>query len=129
MSMTIAEYNQAQSPEMRVICEKLQDIISKELPEMESKIWHGGPVWFDKGNPLTGYWVRKSGVQLMFWSGADFEEPELKPGSGKFKDASITYISVDEINEATLQRWLEKAKTIQWDYKNVIKRKGVLEKL
>jgi hypothetical protein len=25
--------------------------------------------------------------------------------------------------------WIEKSKIIQWDYKNIVKRKGVLERL
>jgi len=65
----------------------------------------------------------------MFWSGADFDEPNLQEGSGKFKDASILYTSTDEINEADLKRWLEKSETIQWDYKNIVKHKGKLERL
>jgi hypothetical protein len=65
----------------------------------------------------------------MFWSGAGFKEDELKLGSGKFKDASITYTSVEQINTMDLERWIEKAQHIQWDYKNIVKRKGVLERL
>ena len=65
----------------------------------------------------------------MFWSGASFDEEDLKPGTGKFKDASITYTSVEEINTKDLKRWLKKSKAIQWDYKNIVKRKGVLERL
>ncbi len=65
----------------------------------------------------------------MFWSGVGFDEPDLKPGTGKFKDASILYNDVKEINEASLKRWLKKSETIQWDYKNIVKRKGKLERL
>jgi len=39
----------------------------------------------------------KAGIRLMFWSGASFDEDGLKPGTGKFKDASITYTSSDQI--------------------------------
>jgi hypothetical protein len=28
-----------------------------------------------------------------------------------------------------LKRWLEKSEQIQWDYKNIVKRKGKLERL
>lgn len=28
-----------------------------------------------------------------------------------------------------LKRWLRKSLTIQWDYKNIVKRRGVLEKI
>lgn len=65
----------------------------------------------------------------MFWSGADFDENGLKTGSGKFKDASITYNDPDQINAVDLQRWLKKARTIQWDYKNIVARKGKLVKI
>jgi hypothetical protein len=50
-------------------------------------------VWFLDGNPTVGYSRQKAGIRLMFWSGADFEEENLKPGTGKFKDASIIYTS------------------------------------
>lgn len=35
---------------------------------------------------------------MMFWSGASFEEAQLQPGSGKFKDASITYVLVEQVD-------------------------------
>jgi hypothetical protein len=65
----------------------------------------------------------------MFWSGASFDEEELKPGTGKFRDASVRYTAAKQINTDDLQRWLKKARDIQWDYKNIVKRKGVLERL
>lgn len=65
----------------------------------------------------------------MFWSGADFEEESLNVLGAKFKDASIFYHSPDEINSADLKRWLEKSRAIQWDYKNIVKRKGKLERV
>lgn len=30
---------------------------------------------------------------------------------------------------AELKRWLKKAQTIQWDYKNIVRNKGRLERL
>jgi hypothetical protein len=65
----------------------------------------------------------------MFWSGQGFDEEQLSVRGEKFKDASIFYSSVAEIDRDALHRWLSKAKTIQWDYKNIVKRKGVLERL
>lgn len=65
----------------------------------------------------------------MFWSGTDFDEPHLNVLGQKFKDASIFYNSSSEINETDLLRWLEKSKNIQWDYKNIVKHKGVLERI
>ena len=126
MNKDIPAYNNSQSASDREICEVLSAEINRRLPEEESEIWHAHPVWFIDGNPIAGYSKLKAGIRLMFWSGADFEEPELKIGTGKFKDASITYTAVEQINTADLARWLEKSKTIQWDYKNIIKRKGVL---
>jgi hypothetical protein len=65
----------------------------------------------------------------MFWSGADFEEDNLKIRGGKFKDASIFFTTVKQINTKVLKRWLKKSRDIQWDYKNIVKRKGFLERL
>lgn len=129
MNTEIKSYNESQAEGEREICNILMNEISRNLPEAESKIWHAHPVWFLEGNPIVGYSKLKAGIRLMFWSGADFEEEHLIPGTGKFKDASRVYTSTNQINTDDLKRWIEKSKTIQWDYKNLIKRKGKLERL
>lgn len=129
MQQDILNYNKNLTEEFAIIAEFLAKIISEKLPEAESKIWHRHPVWFLDGNPIVGYDKLKNGLRLFFWSGASFDEPQLKVGTGKFKDASITYNDIQEINELDVYRWLQKAKEIQWDYKNIVKRKGVLVRL
>lgn len=128
-SPEILQYNQQQLNDDVFICDKLAAIIDEELPNAESKIWHSHPVWFLDGNPIVGYSKQKKGIRLMFWSGADFEEEELNQQGKKFKDASIFYNSVAEIDISSLKRWLKKSQSIQWDYKNLIKRKGILERI
>lgn len=129
ISTEIHDYNGAQLPDDKAICNVLANEIMKHLPEAENKIWHGHPVWFLDGNPIVGYSKQKPGLRLMFWSGADFGEEGLNIKGGKFKDASVFYPDVAEINTKDLKRWLEKSREIQWDYKNIVKRKGVLLKL
>ena len=127
---SIQTYHNSQSEEDKEICELLYQEICKHLPEAEHKIWHAHPVWFMDGNPIVGYSKLKAGLQLLFWSGVSLEEERLVPGkSGKFKDASVTYTSIKQINTKDLKRWLNKSKEIQWDYQNIVKRKGVLERL
>lgn len=129
MNKEIKTYNSKQSPEDKKICNLLAEEIDSNLKDAESKIWHSHPVWFLDGNPVVGYSKQKAGIRLMFWSGEGFEEEKLKPGTGKFKDASVFYNSVEEINIKDLKRWLKKSKSIQWDYKNIVKRKGKLVRL
>ena len=129
MHQEIIQYNQSLSKTDQEICDLLAAEIEAALPDAENKIWHAHPVWFLEGNPIVGYSKLKLGIRLMFWSGADFDDVALKPGSGKFKDASVLFQSATEINPSQLQVWLKKSKHIQWDYKNVVKRKGKLEKL
>ncbi|QNF32265.1 DUF1801 domain-containing protein [Adhaeribacter swui] len=129
MKEEIQAYNNKQAAVENEICDSLAAIINQQLPEAESKIWHAHPVWFLEGNPVVGYSKLKNGIRLMFWSGADFEEELLQVGTGKFKDASILYTSVAQVNLPDLERWLKKARDIQWDYKNLVKRKGQLERL
>jgi hypothetical protein len=111
------------------ICTLLAEIIHDGLPKAESKLWHAHPVWFMEGNPIVGYSKQKRGIRLMFWSGQDFDEPNLNVQGEKFKDASIFYTDVSQIDTLALERWLQKAQMIQWDYKNLVKRKGVLVRL
>lgn len=129
MNKGIHSYNISQSDKDQEICNLLCDEINQNLPEAESKIWHGHPVWFLDGNPVVGYSKLKGCIRLMFWSGLDFDEENLQPGTGKFKDASIRYTQVNQIIKSELKRWLSKARDIQWDYKNIVKRKGKLERL
>lgn len=128
MSKDIQKYNDAQSNEDREICNVLFAEISRHLPQAENKIWHSHPVWFLQGNPVVGYSKLKDSVRLMFWSGQSFDEASLQK-EGTFKAAEIRYTSAQQINKDDLKRWLEKSKRIQWDYKNIVKRKGVLERL
>jgi hypothetical protein len=72
--------------------------------------------------------VRRAGVQLLFWSGRSFDEPDLLP-EGTFRAAHVHYTSVHDIKPTKLARWLRKARRIQWDYKNIVKRLGVLGKI
>ncbi len=129
MDNGILKYHDSQTKEDKEICDFLYEVISQNLPEAENKIWHAHPVWFLEGNPIVGYSKLKGCIRLLFWSGASFEEEQLNPGTGKFKDASVRYTNVKQINAEDLKRWLEKSKNIQWDYKNLIKRKGMLNRI
>lgn len=128
MNKDIQSYNTAQSSENKEICDLLAEEISHGLPEAENKIWHAHPVWFLDGNPIVGYSKLKNCIRLLFWSGQSFEEPTLH-NEGSFKAAEMRYTSVAEINKKDLARWLKKSRDIQWDYKNIVKRKGQLERL
>ncbi len=107
----------------------LADAIDAGLPEAERKVWHGHPVWFLDGNPTVGFSRQKPGVRLMFWSGKAFDEPGLDVLGGKFQDASRFYNDVGDIDAEALSRWLVKAQGIRFDYANLAKRKGRLERL
>ncbi len=128
MYANIKEYNDSQSGDDKAICQALKSEIDTHLSKAESKIWHGHPVWFIDGNPIVGYSKLKSSVQLLFWSGQAFDEDKLQD-EGSFKAAEIRYTHRDQINKGDLTRWLKKAQEMQWDYKNIVKRKGVLERL
>ena len=129
MNTEIQNYNQQFSSDDREIVEKLVKIINENLPEAENKIWHSHPVWFLEGNPIVGFSKQKAGIRLMFWSGKSFEEDKLNILGGKFQDASVFFNSVEEINENDLKNWLQKSREIQWDYKNIVKRKGQILRL
>jgi Domain of unknown function (DU1801) len=128
MNPEIAAYNTAQTSADQAICDLLAREIDKNLPEADRKIWHAHPVWFLDGNPVAGYSKLKGGVRLLFWSGQTFDEPDLK-NEGSFKAAEARYTTADQVNLPSLARWLAKARDIQWDYKNIVKRKGRLDRL
>lgn len=128
MTPDIQDYNARQSPTDRGICDLLAEQIQRGLPDADAKVWHAHPVWFLDGNPVVGYSKLKDSVRLLFWSGQGFDEPGLQ-AEGKFKAAEARYTTTDEVDVALLQQWLGKARDIQWDYQNIVKRKGKLERL
>lgn len=128
MTKEIKGYNNSQSATDKKICNLLYKAISAGLPGAENKIWHAHPVWFLDGNPICGYHKLKDCIRLLFWSGQSFDEPGLTK-EGSFKAAEVRYTSVNDIKTKDLARWLKKSKKIQWDYKNIIKRKGKLIRL
>ncbi|WP_289661855.1 DUF1801 domain-containing protein [Flavobacterium panacagri] len=128
MKQQIQEYNDSQAIKDKEICDLLYTSINENLAATENKIWHAHPVWFIDGNPIVGYSKLKDSVRLLFWSGQSFDEEQLQ-NEGSFKAAEIRYTHSDQIVIEDLKRWLEKSKEIQWDYKNLVKRKGVLIRL
>lgn len=131
ISEDILAYHKSQSADDRRVCEALAEIIERHLKGAECKVWHRHPVWFLDGNPIVGYHKLKTPepcIRLLFWSGQSFDEPGLEP-EGSFKAAEARFTDADEIKVTVLKRWLKKAAAIQWDYKNIVKRKGRLVRL
>jgi hypothetical protein len=110
----ITAYAAAKPSAHRSICVTLRGLIDAALPKATSKIWHGGPVWFDGENPAVGYDARAKGVNFIFWNGQAFDEPDLKP-VGKYGAAQATFTDVAEIDPKTVRRWLKKAKANVFD--------------
>ena len=122
------KYNAAQAPADRKICKRLAAEIERGLPEAENKVWHAHPVWFLDGNPIVGYSKLKDCVRLLFWSGQSFRTKGLQK-EGSFKAAEARYTDAAEVDAALLARWLAESRDVQWDYKNLIRRKGKLQRL
>ena len=122
------KYNAALASADRAICQLLAEHIDRHIPDAENKIWHAHPVWFLDGNPIVGYGKLKNCIRLLFWSGQSFEEDGLKK-EGSFKAAEARYTAADQIDAKKLRRWLTEAREVQWDYRNIVRRKGRLERL
>lgn len=128
MHSNTRKYNEAQAAGDREICELLAEQIERHLPEAENEVWHAHPVWFLDGNPIVGYSKLKNCVRLLFWSGQSFQEEGLAK-EGSFKAAEARYTEVRQVDPEKLARWLAEARDVQWDYKNLVRRKGQLERL
>ena len=128
MHADTAAYHDALAPGDREICRLLAAEIERVLPEAENRVWHAHPVWFLEKNPVVGYSRLKGCVRLLFWSGRSFDEPGLS-NEGTFQAAEARYTSADQVDVKSLRRWLAKARDVQWDYANLVKRKGRLERL
>jgi hypothetical protein len=131
MNKDIVTYNNnVESPELKAVCEKLAAIIQLTLPEGKtSKVWHAAPVWFINDNPIVGYNVTKKGrVNLLFWSGQSFKESGLS-AEGSFKAAEMKYDTVSDIDEAKLTKWLQESAVTMWNYRDIRKNRGIIDRL
>ncbi len=125
---TIEDYHAGLSPVDRAICDVLRTAITRALPDAEAKVWHAHPVWFLNGNPITGYSKLKTCIRLLFWSGQSFAVPGLRP-EGSFKAAEARYRTVEEIDPMAIDLWLAEARVVQWDYRNIVRNRGRLDRL
>jgi hypothetical protein len=115
---TIASYISGLEAGDAAICRVLRKEIDASLPKATSKIWHAIPVWFVGECPVVGFSLAAKQVNLLFWNGQSFDEPLLK-AAGKFKAAQIKFGDVAEIDVKLLRRWLKKAGTDVWDYRDL----------
>ena len=122
---TIDGYHATLSEADQAICDRLRQEIDAGLPEADAKMWHGHPVWFLNGNPIVGYSRLKDAVRLMFWSGQSFRVKGLK-ASGSFKAGEVRFTDAGQIDAEALAGWLAEGRDVQWDYGNIVKRKGEL---
>jgi hypothetical protein len=110
----ITSYGQAQPPAFRAMCGLLRKMIDAALPRATAKVWHGSPVWFIDDNPVVGYNATAKTVNLLFWNGQAFDEPDLKP-VGKYQAAQAVFNDVAEIDPKAIRRWLRLAKSDVFD--------------
>lgn len=129
MNDSIVEYNDHLSVDKREICELLAGLITDYLHATSNKVWQGHPTWFINSNPIVSYSSIRTGIKLLFWSGVDFDETRLQPGTDKSKYASIVYSQIEQIDENEIEGWLKKSETIQYSYKDIVKNKGNLKRL
>ncbi len=73
------------------------------------------PVWFVGEDPVVGYKSNGKNVNLLFWNGQAFNEPELR-AAGKHKAAQIQFTDIAQIDQKALRRWIGKAGKEIWDY-------------
>ena len=111
----ISLYIRALEPGHATVCRKLMKIIKAEVPNAPARLYHGSPVWFIGENAILGFRVTAGGeIQLLFWNGQSFGEPQLKP-VGKFRAAEVRFRDISSLNLSDLRRWIRKAEVDIWD--------------
>ena len=122
----ILDYNRKLGKAEREIAETLCSAIANDLAKAEGKVWHGHPVWFLNNNPVVGYSLKKSGIEVLFWSGQSFESDALR-AIGKFQAAALSVPSIEDLNPKQFTKLLKLAVKIQWDYANLPKNRKLVK--
>lgn len=118
----ILNYNDELESTVRELAQAFCTQIAATIPQAQGKVWHGHPVWFIDENPVAGYSLKKSGLEVLFWSGQSFKNPGLKP-IGKFKAAGFPLASQSDL--ISIEGWLKESISIQWDYANLPKKRSL----
>jgi hypothetical protein len=124
----ITKFNNELDSSARAACDTIRELLDDALGREGSKLYHGAPVWFLDGNPIAGYSIKKEGIAVLFWSGQGFVEPGLR-AVGKYKAAELLVPEGRAVPVEPMKKWLAESKRVMWDYKNLAKKQGVLEKL
>jgi hypothetical protein len=120
----INDYARNQTPELAAVCEALRVEIDAALPQADSKIWHGAPVWFIDDYPVVGYSIKAGKAALLFWNGQALGEPTLKP-VGKHFAAEMPFTHVSDLDRTSIRRWLVKAgNNVFKDYASLREKRG-----
>lgn len=125
LSNDIVKYNDGLEAGLQKLANQFCVQIAEVIPQAEGKVWHGHPVWFIDGNPVAGYSLKKTGLEVLFWSGQSFKNPGLR-AIGKFQAAAFLFATEEDLPK--MATWLQEAIKIQWDYANLPKKRA-LEKL
>jgi uncharacterized Zn-binding protein involved in type VI secretion len=125
LNADIVGYNAGLETAQRELAESICSVIADGLPSAAGKVWHGHPVWFVDSNPVVGYSLKKSGLEVLFWSGQSFVNSDLRP-IGKFKAAGLGVAATGDVAKCKL--FLAQALAIQWNYRDLPKLRK-LEKL
>lgn len=123
----IDHYDAGLSPEDQALASQIRQDIATVLPDAEARLYHRHPVWFLTGNPIVGYHRLKPCLRILFWSGQSFTSPGLTP-DGTFKAAQLRLPFPATLDRDRFRAWLAEARTVQWDYVNIVKRKGRLDR-
>lgn len=105
---SVDEYFESVPDELKPLASVLRELFNQALPDCKTKVWHSIPVWFQEGNPIVTYFVKKDSVFVMFWNGQKFDVTGLKP-VGKYSAADISFKSLDELDREKMQAWLIEA--------------------
>ena len=122
----ILNYNDELESTVRELAQAFCTQIAATIPQAQGKVWHGHPVWFIDENPVAGYSLKKSGLEVLFWSGQSFRAPGLTP-NGKFKAAALPVSDLANLDVARLVSWLRESIDIQWDYGNLFKNRELVK--
>ena len=110
---TIEEYIAGLEPPNDVIAEALRAHIDTGLPEADSKVWHGHPVWMINDQPVAGFKAYPSSVTFMLWRGQSVnDDTETLQASGSADMATLKIADTDGFDGEALDDWLRQAREL-----------------
>lgn len=114
--LTVDQYIDSMSDALKPVAVELTQIIDEGLPEADSSVWHGHPVWLRGTAPIAAFKAHSDHVTFMIWAGQLLTDRSGRlAASGSATMATVKASSLGDLDAPLFTNWLHQADKLERD--------------